>query len=465
MLGFANTATSSSINLTPQLLPSVQTMQQQQEQQQVLVAIESEQQDQQQEQQEQPVTGANSRATTNSTITESDDLTSPDAFGGVEPQFILSALFRMEPEYCVNGKTFWSTYDKSWDKLTSLQKNKTLQFYNKNLINDAARHHLREMARAIIVESVTEQRSRQEITSKHDKTRLLHLRKDPAAAVMWTRALRPLTRLELDDTEGDASMDAWNELAVMFNDYERTSYTNLSIIPDRNPYVATAGMENLSHYTYELNPSMPGRPDRDGGWIRNTYRDLKGKLSICFANFKKSGNQEAENLYDEWLKFTTTMAACDVLVYARCLFDENEMDQLGRALPAAAQRDTGVIDPADTYETRKRKASTQRQERRERVRAERNDGGTAESGGSRSSIRSSISSSSESDRAGRIANVIENGMQQHNELTQRQVTHQMTLEAGKMQINACNVVLQFGTPQEKMEAMEIIKSLMHRSAE
>ena len=144
MLGFANTATSSSINLTPQLLPSVQTMQQQQEQQQVLVAIESEQQDQQQEQQEQPVTGANSRATTNSTITESDDLTSPDAFGGVEPQFILSALFRMEPEYCVNGKTFWSTYDKSWDKLTSLQKNKTLQFYNKNLINDAARHHLRE---------------------------------------------------------------------------------------------------------------------------------------------------------------------------------------------------------------------------------------------------------------------------------------------------------------------------------
>ena len=405
------------------------------QQQQLLHAIESEQQDQQQEQQEQPVTGANSRATTNSTITESDDLTSPDAFGGVEPQFILSALFRIGPEYCLNGKTFWATYDKSWDKLTALQKNKTLQFYNKNLINDAARHHLRDMARAQIVESVTEQRSRQEITSKHDKARLLHLRKDPAATVMWTRALRPLTRTELDDTEGDASMDAWKELAI-------------------------AGMENLSHYTYELNPSMPGRPDRDGGWIRNNYRDLKGKLSICFANFKKSGNQEAENLYDEWLKFTTTMAACDVLVYARCLFDENEMDQLGRALPAAAQRDTGVIDPADTYEDRRRKASRQRQERRLRVRAERNDG-IAESGGS----RSSISSSSESDRASRIADVIQNEMQQHNELTQRQVTHQMNLEQRKMQINACNVALQFGTQQEKLEAMQIIKSLMHGNAE
>jgi type II secretory pathway pseudopilin PulG len=196
MLGFANTDTSSSISLTPQLLPSVQTMQQQE----LLHAIELEQQDQkqerqeQQEQQEQPVTGENSRATTNSTFTESDDLISPDAFGGVEPQFILSALFRIGPEYCLNGKTFWATYDKSWDKLTALQKNKTLQFYNKNLINDAARHHLRDMARAQIVESVTEQRSRQEITSKHDKARLFHLRKDPAATVMWTRALRPLTR-------------------------------------------------------------------------------------------------------------------------------------------------------------------------------------------------------------------------------------------------------------------------------
>ena len=55
MLGFANTATSSSINLTPQLLPPAQTVQQQQ----LLHAIESEQQDQQQEQQEQPVNGAN----------------------------------------------------------------------------------------------------------------------------------------------------------------------------------------------------------------------------------------------------------------------------------------------------------------------------------------------------------------------------------------------------------------------
>ena len=42
--------------------------------------------------------------------------------------------------------------------------------------------------------------------------------------------------------------------------------------------------------------------------------------------------QDAENEYDEWVKYSTSFIN-DVITYAKCLFDNNDLEQLGRTLP------------------------------------------------------------------------------------------------------------------------------------
>ena len=87
------------------------------------------------------------------------------------------------------------------------------------------------------------------------------------------------------------------------------------------------------------------------------------RYSICYNDYTLSGNQDAENQFDEWIKFTTNLPACDVLVYAMCLFGKHNFDQLGRALPEDVQRDTAELDVNDTYKNRKRKQTEKRAER------------------------------------------------------------------------------------------------------
>jgi len=53
---------------------------------------------------------------------------------------------------------------------------------------------------------------------------------------------------------------------------------------------------------------------------------MKGVISKVFTNYHLSGNQEAENVYDEWEKFSCN--AGDYVVYARALFDTTEMESL-----------------------------------------------------------------------------------------------------------------------------------------
>ena len=105
------------------------------------------------------------------------------------------------------------------------------------------------------------------------------------------------------------------------------------------------------------------------------------------------------------------------------------MDQLGRALPSEAQRDTGVIDITDTYESRvadvarKRKAVAVRERKGNRKR---------EAPGSDSSI-------SRDDDCGRkksVAEVIEKiGFKQ-------------------VRIEQLKVILQFGNVEQKEAAMK-----------
>ena len=87
---------------------------------------------------------------------------------------------------------------------------------------------------------------------------------------------------------------------------------------------------------------------------------------MVFQNYTISGNQDAENIYDEWARFAAPFNL-DVVYYARALFTDQDMDLLGKALPKEAQRDIGVIDPNNTYDRRAAEASERKRMRREQV--------------------------------------------------------------------------------------------------
>jgi hypothetical protein len=54
---------------------------------------------------------------------------------------------------------------------------------------------------------------------------------------------------------------------------------------------------------FDLKFSTKSHPDRDGAWLHSKWKVLKSKLSVYHVYFMCSGNQDAENLVDEWCTF------------------------------------------------------------------------------------------------------------------------------------------------------------------
>jgi hypothetical protein len=179
-------------------------------------------------------------------------------------------------------------------------------------------------------------------TNKDDRCRLLHLFADTNALPYWSDAFTPLERSQLDVRDFDRG---YTELARMFNDYDGVQYQNVVIEYDpttKKPYIpfkARSGFEQLARLCWELNPQDSLRPQRDADWIRVTMKDMRSRISIIFANYSRSGNHEAENVYDEWLNFCGNSPI--VYAYSRAVIDPGLMDQMGKALPLLAGRDTG----------------------------------------------------------------------------------------------------------------------------
>jgi hypothetical protein len=259
-------------------------------------------------------------------------------FEGLDPEIILSFLLTLPSSACINGKPFYKTY-KKWSTMNVEQRTKSICFWNENL-TDSVRGEILNKARSKMAEEVVEERQRQANTNKHDQARLLHLRADPAAAANWTAALREKGRMELDN-RNDCQSDPWNLLAEKFNDYNTYRYSNVVVQSriDENGRrvmllgpgglpVAVRGRESLVKCCFDINPCQVGRPFRDGGWIRNQYRYIKGKISLCLQNYRKSGNQAAENPYDEWAEYAM-LIGLDFVYYARALFEDDFMDRLG----------------------------------------------------------------------------------------------------------------------------------------
>jgi hypothetical protein len=64
-------------------------------------------------------------------------------------------------------------------------------------------------------------------------------------------------------------------------------------------------------------------------------------MTKAYEAYRKSGNQDAENKYKEFVKFAANYSV--VYAYAFVLMPEGSLDQLGRALPESEQRDTGRL--------------------------------------------------------------------------------------------------------------------------
>ena len=235
----------------------------------------------------------------------SEELSEP--FDGINTGNIIPLLLALPAIDCPEQKLFFKTY-KKWDALSVDQKSKTVAFWQK--LSDSVRHRLTSQSIVLNTKDTEEEKQRQANANKHDFARIIHLKADVNAHTVWCKALREKDRATLDsrNSENAAELDPWNQLAEMFNNYEGYKYQNAVVDPTKHsPHgipVANTGMENLLKYCHDINPSAPNRPIRDGGFIRQQWSKMKGVISKVFTNYHLSGNQEAENVYDEWEKFS-----------------------------------------------------------------------------------------------------------------------------------------------------------------
>eukprot|EP01033_Poteriospumella_lacustris_P013282 gene13282-9516_t len=189
-----------------------------------------------------------------------------DLFDGMDPVTVPA-------EECIGKaakKGFFKTYGEKWGNLKPDQKAKVQKFWQE-ILTEATRQRLLGEARTILAGEAQDKATRQAITTKHDRARLLHLRVDPSAAATWTAALRPMTRPELDANHSGADqVNMWARLAEMLNDYDTYKYTKAVIgIDSLGLPLPIVGMEKLMLYCDDINPSSPNRPLRDGHSIAN----------------------------------------------------------------------------------------------------------------------------------------------------------------------------------------------------
>lgn len=184
-------------------------------------------------------------------------------------------------------------------------------------------------------------------TNKNDRARLLHLFCDPSHTARWTAAIQVKDRLTLDDKENPN--DHYGHLADCFNNYEAYPYRNVTANFDENSHAGDGPMPTLEtayEMCKDINPSagLVTRPLRSSDWIVSQLRDFKAEWAKAYANYKLSGNHDAENPVEEFAKFCM---GNEILMYAFVLFQgqdgANLNDMLGKTLSDFAVGDTGIL--------------------------------------------------------------------------------------------------------------------------
>ena len=86
-----------------------------------------------------------------------------------DPSFVLEKLHSLKADKCFEGKAFFSTYPKSWEKLTADRRMKTIVFFGKQSIG--VQTALRYGAMALELAKSIAESDRSANTTKDDRCR------------------------------------------------------------------------------------------------------------------------------------------------------------------------------------------------------------------------------------------------------------------------------------------------------
>lgn len=286
----------------------------------------------------------------------------PEGWPCCAPSFVLETLHELEKEECPQEKKFYSTYAMKWEKLDMEKRQKTFVFFSK--LDSSVKMTISAKATEKEKLSLSAARTENNVTTKHDKSRVLHLFADPRLVLDWQDAYSGTKdRLTLDDPQAESG---WNALISAFNNSDDYSYKNecLVFMPSTGTHKSKPGMEAIYNFCHDLNPAMPGRPQRDISWLRDQMLELRKQLTKVYDNYKRSGQQDAENKYDEWAKFCNSSPS--PVLYSICVLDETKLSTyLGKEMPEGVAMDTGEL-------TKKRALSSKesaKKRREQRLRA------------------------------------------------------------------------------------------------
>ena len=276
-----------------------------------------------------------------------------------------------------SASNFPKTY-KSWDTLQQQQKNKVLAIFNK--LENSVQQAVLTLAGEDAANTASAAKQRAEITTKNDLCRLFALRKFSGARVHWTNASGTLTRRELDARNSSApsisgnhtlaaAANPWDELAVIYNDYNLFQPQNLSVKYELDPATSQPRKKNpyepleeelsgIAAHCHELDPSDTSRANviRDGEWIKKKWTECRGALYPIFTDFERSGRQKATN--DEWMSPVEQLRwiyhagkaklSPMVMMYSIVIFEKADFESLGRELPMGTGIDNSLIGGSDS---------------------------------------------------------------------------------------------------------------------
>ncbi|KAJ1420205.1 hypothetical protein B484DRAFT_399971 [Ochromonadaceae sp. CCMP2298] len=211
-------------------------------------------------------------------------------------------------------------------------------------------------------------------TTKDDMCRLLALRSDPGAQVIWAAAQEGNTTRRVLGARQSTSApnglggslaeeaDPYGTLSVQFNDFDTFLPQNMllayrngrQVVPYRPAYVEVT---YLASFCNELNRTNLARLQilRDGPWIKKTWKSLKAKLSSIFEDFLRSSTNFGNSNEDEvkWLsphECERWIRKCnikhrlypDVSAYAYGVMDKADCHSLGKTQEKGTSRDNTI---------------------------------------------------------------------------------------------------------------------------
>jgi MoaA/NifB/PqqE/SkfB family radical SAM enzyme len=142
-------------------------------------------------------------------------------------------------------------------------------------------------------------------TTADDLSRIIHMLADTSLQVKFQEVFSTMDRQELDDKENRDEKK--RVLADVYNDYAAYNYKNRSSVIKDGRLVAAPNMDAVFDMCSDLNPSKGfGNPNvyrRDHIWLFDNLSKLRARYVVALTNYHKSGNQDEEDKYAEFIKF------------------------------------------------------------------------------------------------------------------------------------------------------------------